>query len=103
MIVAGDMLFDLFGPANAMTSEWTQRQANTLLKQIWEIDPSYPRARAGQFPETLQGQINFLNGLRMDRAAALYRVRGETGPLQVETLRFLQAASTEHTMWASRP
>lgn len=90
VIMAADAIFDILGPAHAMTAEWTHRQATELLKQIWEVDPHYPRSRAGQVPETVQGQINYLNGLRMDRAAALYRVRGETGALQVETLRFLQ-------------
>lgn len=32
-----------------------------------------------------------INTLRAQRAAALYNFRGETGPLQVETLRFVQA------------
>jgi len=90
VIMAADAIFDIFGPANALTTEWTHRQANELIKQILKVDPRYRSDRAGSLPKTMQGQINYLNGLRMDRAAALYRVRGETGALQVETLRFLQ-------------
>ena len=41
---------------------------------------------------TWQGRTNLINNLRMERAAAYYRVRGDVGFLQVETLRFLQDA-----------
>ena len=41
---------------------------------------------------TWQGRDNLINHLRMERAAAYYRVRGDVGSLQVETLRFLQDA-----------
>ena len=36
--------------------------------------------------------MTYLNGLRLDRASAMYRMSGDTRPLQVETLRFLQAS-----------
>ena len=41
---------------------------------------------------TWQGRDNLINSLRIQRAAAYYRMRGDVGPLQVETLRFLQDA-----------
>ncbi len=39
-----------------------------------------------------QGRTNLINGLRLQRAAAIYRLGGEVGPQQIETLRFLQNA-----------
>ncbi len=41
---------------------------------------------------TWQGRDNLINTLRMARAAAYCRVRGDVGRLQAETLRFLQDA-----------
>ena len=65
----------------------------SLIDQILEIDPSYNApALAGQagFPHTIEGRNNYLAGLRADLAAATYNIRGDIGPLQTETLRFLQ-------------
>jgi hypothetical protein len=42
-----------------------------------------------------QGRNNLIDDLRMTWAATLYRMRGDIGPLQVETLRFLQKAVDE--------
>ena len=39
-----------------------------------------------------QGRANLINSLRMQGAAAYYRILGDVGPLQVGTLRFLQDA-----------
>jgi hypothetical protein len=39
-----------------------------------------------------QGRNNLLDSLQMQLALAFYRVRGDAGPLQVETLQFLQNA-----------
>jgi hypothetical protein len=57
--------------------------------QIRTIDPSYRLDSLG-FPTTLEGQTNLIRQLRLDRAVAFYRVKGETRPLQVETLRMMQ-------------
>jgi hypothetical protein len=66
----------------------------SLLHQIKQIDPSFvdyellpPDGIAGL---TWQGRNNLIDGLRMARAVAYYRMRGDIRPLQVETLRFLQ-------------
>lgn len=61
-----------------------------MIEQIKALDPNYHFYSLG-FPETLQGQINQLNDLRFERAAAFFRVKSELRPLQVETLRFVQA------------
>ncbi len=92
IIAVADYFFDSTGPANALTAELSLRRANALLNEIRKIDPQYRvRSRGMTDPETAEGWRTYLNGLRMDRAAALYGARGEMGPLQVETLRFLQA------------
>ena len=42
-----------------------------------------------------QGRNNLTDSLQMELALAIYRVRDNAGPLQVETLRFLQKAVDE--------
>jgi hypothetical protein len=68
-----------------------------LVHQIKQVDPTFSDNKELLSPEgiaglTRQGRIDLINGLRMERAAAYYRMRGDVGFLQVETLRFLQAA-----------
>lgn len=60
-----------------------------LIGQIRTIDPSY-RLDPLEFPTTLEGQANLIRQLRLERAVAFYRLKGETPPLQVEVLRYLQ-------------
>jgi len=88
LIAPVDGFFNLKGPANELTAALVIKQAQAITAQIRDIDPTY-HPQDG-FPVTFQGQMNYLNGLRMDRAEAFYRIRGDAGPLQVETLRFLQ-------------
>lgn len=98
ILAMADNIFDLTGPANRLTSELSLAHANMLINQIRTVDPNYRFDSLG-FPTTAEGQANQIRDLRLDRADAFYRVRGETRPLQVETLRFLQervdAAYTE--------
>lgn len=49
-----------------------------------------PIDSAGHPIETVQGLYNEVNDLRFQRAASLARVKGDYGPLKVETLRFVQ-------------
>lgn len=84
-----DNILDLTGPATRLTTELTEAHVNLLIGQIRTIDPNYRLDTLG-FPTTLEGQANLIRQLRLDRAAAFYRVRGEIRPLQVETLRYLQ-------------
>jgi hypothetical protein len=73
---------------------WGQYWA--LVHQIKQVDPTFKDEEL--FPPgkidglTRQGRTNLINHLRMVRAAAYYRMRGDVGFLQVETLRFLQNA-----------
>lgn len=89
IIAVADGFFNLTGPANAATEALSSAYTRKLIQEIKDIDPDY-RFETLAEPQTLQGRVNQLDGLRLDRAAALYRKRGEIGPLQVETLRFLQ-------------
>lgn len=69
--------------------------ANALVNDIKRVDPNF-RNDAFGFPQTIQGQTNLLNHLRMERAAAYLRVRGDVRPLQVETIRFVQERTDFH-------
>ena len=90
MIVGlADDALDLMGPSRALTDALTIARTRQLVAQIEAIDPSYRFDSLG-LPATLEGQNNQLNSLQMDRAAAIFRVRGDDRPLQVETLHVLQ-------------
>jgi len=89
MLALADNVFNFGGPANELTSAMSLQYTRKLIDQIKTVDPSYVFQSFG-LPDTLEGQMNQINDLRLDRAAAFYRLRGETAPLQVETLRFVQ-------------
>lgn len=89
IVSVAENFFDFMGPANRLTTELTRDYSNFLINQIRAVDPNY-RFDSFGVPTTAEGQANQIRKLRLDRAAALYRVRGEVRPLQVETLRFLQ-------------
>ncbi len=76
--------------------EATLAQYRALVREIKQVDPSFADEEllppAGIAGLSWQGRTNLIDHLRMERAAAYYRIRGDVGPLQVETLRFLQKA-----------
>ncbi len=60
-------------------------QYQALVAQIKQVDPTFvdqellpPGGIAGL---SWQGRANLINGLRMQRAAATYRILGDIGPL----------------------
>jgi hypothetical protein len=67
-----------------------------LVHQIKQVDPTFADEEllppGGIDGLSWQGRANLINNLRMERAAAYYRMHGDVGFLQVETLRFLQDA-----------
>jgi hypothetical protein len=64
-----------------------------LVAQIRAIDPSWRDDELQTLDQmSWQGRVAAINNLRMERAVAYYKIRGDIGPLQVETLRFLQGA-----------
>lgn len=89
LVALADNMFDFTGPSRALTAELTRNWTNRLIEQIKALDPDYHFDSLG-FPQSQQGQINQLNGLRFDRATAFLRMKNELRPLQVETLRFVQ-------------
>lgn len=89
LVALADNILDLTGPANRLTSGLAEDHVNMLIHQIRTIDPNYRLDSLG-FPTTLEGQRNLIRQLRLERAEAFYRVKGETRPLQVETLRLMQ-------------
>ncbi|MDV3457203.1 hypothetical protein RZN05_09435 [Sphingomonas sp. HF-S4] len=83
-----DHFFGPKQPAHDLTVALTQKFAATIIAQTKSIDPKYVVYES--FPTTFEGRMNYLDGLRMDRARAFYNLRGDPRPLQVETFRFLQ-------------
>lgn len=89
IIAVADNLLNVSGPAYELTASMTKEYSRYLITQIKEIDPTYQFSSLNT-PTTLEGQINQINDLLLHRAKAAYRVRGDTRPLEVETLRFFQ-------------
>ncbi len=89
MIAVVDDFFDLTGPARRMSAKSAAIETRRLISQIREIDPDY-RFQSLGVPTTIEGQMREIRSLRMARALAMYRMRGDIEPLQIETLRFVQ-------------
>jgi hypothetical protein len=94
-----DGFFGVSALADEANLEATLAQYRALVAEIKQIDPSFvdqellpPDGIAGL---TWQGRTNLINNLRMQRAVAYYRILGDIGPLEVETLRFLQNAADD--------
>jgi hypothetical protein len=72
----------------------TLGQYYSLIAQIKAVDPKYvdqqllPSGGIAGLP--WKGRNNLIDSLLMQRAVTFYKIRGDVGPLQVETLRFLQ-------------
>lgn len=92
ILAIADAFFDIWRPGVELNAQLMRERSNQLINQIKALDPDYRLDSLG-FPETTQGQINQLNILRFEQAAAFLRVRNELRPMQVETLRFVQAAT----------
>lgn len=84
-----DNLFDITGPTNELMAAMTRERSALLMEQITALDPNWKFQSLG-FPATWEGQKNQLNDLRMQRAASFVKIRGEQGPMQVETTRVIQ-------------
>jgi hypothetical protein len=89
IIAMADNILDITGPGARLTEQLAVDHTNLLIRQIRQIDPNFEHASLG-FPRTLDGQINMIRDLRIKRALAFYRVKGELRPMQVEVLRHLQ-------------
>jgi hypothetical protein len=96
LIAVADNLFDFTGPANESMTQFLQDQSRRLTSQIKAIDPNWhydeigPTDAFGTPIVTVQGLSAKVNDLRFQRAAIVARVKDDYGPLQVETLRFVQ-------------
>ncbi|KTT75397.1 hypothetical protein NS334_03605 [Sphingomonas endophytica] len=84
-----DNVFDITGPATELMAAMTQERSALLVSQIMALDPNW-KFQSLSFPTTWEGQKNQLNDLRLQRAATYVRVKGELGPMQVETMRMIQ-------------
>ena len=89
VLSAADNLFDITGPASAMQAEVLQRTSANLQAQIKAIDPTWHYDKLGPIT-SVEGLSNEVNYLRFEQAAAIARVKGDYGPLQVETVRYIQ-------------
>lgn len=85
-----DIFFDLTGPAQATLVAVHDSYTKALIREIQSIDPDYRFETLGP-AGTLEGRVNEIMKLRWDRAAAIYKTKGDTRPLQTEALRFIQA------------
>lgn len=96
ILAVADNLFDFSGGANEAMTHFLQDQSKQITAQIRALDPNWhfdeivPADAFGTPIITLQGLSAKVNYLRLQRAAVIARVRGDYGPLQVETLRFVQ-------------
>ncbi len=96
VFAVADNVLDLTGPANEFTREVLQDQSRRLTAEIRAIDPTWhydeivPTDAFGTPTPTIQGLTSKVHDLRFHRAAVIARVKGDYGPLQVETLRFVQ-------------
>jgi hypothetical protein len=64
-----------------------------IIREIQALDPNYrpeQLERLDNLRTSVEARVNYIDRLRLQRAAAIYRVRGNDRPLQVETLRILQ-------------
>jgi hypothetical protein len=76
--------------------ENTKYLYDKLVAEIKAVDPSLVRdtlmPQGGIAAMSWRQRNILIDSLRMERAVAFYKIRGDAGPLQVETLRFLQMA-----------
>ncbi len=94
-----DNLLDISGPAEELNLGLYTAQMHAFLQAIRAVDPDYvyesiapPGGLAGM---SWQERRNVINGLQVDLAAAIYRVRGDIKPLQEVTLEFMQRATND--------
>lgn len=91
-----DTALGFTGPADNMAMQVLQDQSRALAAQIKALDPHWhydeigPTDAFGTPIITLQGITAKADDLRFQHAATVARVKGDYGPLQVETLRFVQ-------------
>ena len=96
LIVVADNIFDFTGPANESMIEFLRDQSKQLTFQIKVIDPNWhydeigPTDAFGTPIVTVKSLNAKVNDLRLQHAAIVARKRGDYGPLQVETMRFVQ-------------
>ena len=91
-----DGFLGLSSLADEANLEATLGQYRALVAEIKRITPGWvdsellpPNGIAGL---SWEGRTSLIDGLRIQLAMAYYQTRGDIGPLQVETLRFLQKA-----------
>ncbi len=84
-----DNVFGFTAPANEDMAATTRERSAYLIEQISALDSNWKFESLG-FPTTWEGMQNQLNDLRLQRAAAFARVKGDLRPLQVETIREMQ-------------
>lgn len=89
VVAIADDFFNIFGNADAAQIEIIDGRANKALADIKRLDPHFHFNDLGP-NTTVEGRQNRLNDILMHRAAIYLRVRGDYGPLQVETLKLVQ-------------
>jgi hypothetical protein len=91
-----DGFFGVSALAEEANLEATLALHDALIAEIKQVDPTFRGEEllpeGGIASLDWKGRTELIESLLMQRASAYYRVRGDVGYLQVETLRFLQDA-----------
>jgi hypothetical protein len=92
MLAPIDSFLGLSAPGEEANLAVSQLQFQSIYREIRKLDPSYRPPDSFQSLEQMswEARKSYLGEMLLDHAAALYKVRGEIEPLQVETLRFMQ-------------
>jgi hypothetical protein len=87
-----DIMLDFTGPWNALHDKLLTTESRNIRNELRELDPNWrePASASAPGPESLQSKITRLGRLREERAFVRYRVLGDFGPLQQESLRAYQ-------------
>jgi len=94
VVAVADDFFNIYGNADAGQIEIIDGRANKALADIKRLDPHFHFDDLGP-NTTVEGRQNRLNDILMQRASVYARVRGDYGPLQVQTLKLVQRKAAE--------
>lgn len=87
-----DNFLGLSAPGEAANLAAAELQFQSLSRDLRQFDPDYRPPAAYQSLQQMSWEARnaYIGQMRLERASALYKFRGQVEPLQIETLRFLQ-------------
>lgn len=84
-----DGALDITTAANEATRVIHNARVRQLIAEIRQINPDYRFDSLGE-PDTIEGRVNQIKGLRLRRAVEFYNRRRDLEPLKVEVSRIMQ-------------